>query len=153
MVSLHIKLPRSRAARYLNTMLIEQFQLITIYSLILQSLILYIIRYHFFITISSYCVNIVPICPEMPSPQYFFYFPVSSKYFLARDTLDYLHCFSWRHYWNSLYQKMHMIFVNSNLHKVNLISLPYSYTDFLQCLRYLSCKNLSPVFSRAYNVV
>jgi len=39
----------------------------------------------------------------------------------GRDALDYLDNLAWTHRWNTLYQKVYMVFVRSNFNELNLI--------------------------------
>ena len=150
------ELPRSRAARYLLlnlNMLIEQAELITIYLLIFPPLAFDIICYHFFVAISTDSIDVVSACPKMSTPKYFLNFRMSLENFLSRYAFYCLHNILGTHHWHTLNQKMHMVFINSYFHKMNLVPFTYSYTYFLQRLRNFFCNNFSPVFCRTYNVV
>ena len=134
-------------------MLIEQVELITIYLLILPPLAFDVVCYYFFIAISSYGVYVVAACPKMAAPKYFLDLGVSLEYFLSCNTFYRLHNIFWTHYRYTLNQKMNVVFINSYLHEMNLVPLPYPYTNFLQALGNFFCENFSPVFCGAYDVV
>ena len=134
-------------------MLIEQFDLITMYYLILLSLAFYIICYGSFVAIAANGVNVISTCPEFSTPKYFLSFRVFQEYFSRRNTLYRLHNFFRPQYGHTLHQKMHMIVINSNFYKMNLVPLSYPNTYIVQTFRYCFCKYFSPLFCRAYNVV
>lgn len=134
-------------------MLIEQAELITIYLLILPPLAFNIICYHFFVAISTNSIDVVSACPKMSTPQYFLNFPMSLENFLSCYDFYRLHNILGAQHWHTLNQKMHMVFINSYFHKMNLVPFSYSYTYFLQCLRNFFCNNFPPVFRWTYNVV
>jgi len=66
------ELPRSKLRGiYLLNMIIKQLKLISINLLILPTLAFDIVGYHFFIAISSNCVDIVAARPKVAAPQQF----------------------------------------------------------------------------------
>ena len=138
-----------------NTMktLLEQSKLITVYYLILLPLVFDIVSYCFFIAISTNRVDVVSTRPEFSAPEYFLNFRMSQKYFSTRDALDYLNNIFRPHHRHTLYQKMHMIFINSYFYKMYLVPFSYSYTSFFQTLRDSFRKYFTSVFCRTYNVV
>jgi hypothetical protein len=149
------ELPRSRAARYLLNlkMLIEQTKLITMNLLILPSLAFDIIRYHSFIAVTTNSVDVVSACPNVSTPKYFLNFRMSLEYFFSCNTFYQLHYILWTSHWNTLNQKMHMIFINPNFYKMYLVPFSYPYTYYFQTLRDSFRKYFSPVFCRTYDVV
>ena len=134
-------------------MLIEQTKLITMNLLILPSLAFDIICYRGFIAVTTNGVDVVSVCPDVPAPKYFLNLRMSLEYFFSRNTFYQLHYFLGTSHWNTLNQKMHMIFIRSNFYKMYLAPFSYSYTYFFQTLRNSLRKYFPPVFCRTYNVV
>ena len=54
---------------------------------VLHSLFFYIVRYYFFITKLTDCIDIVASRPELTSPEHFLYFGVLLKYLFSSDAL------------------------------------------------------------------
>src|ERR1017187_1707212 len=105
------------------------------------------------VPMSAYRVHMVSLCPKFPTPKFLFYFGVKPQYLLHRDTLynpDYL---GRAQHGNTLYQKMNMILVSSNLYKINLVPFRYLKASFLQT--FINCfrKNNSTILCRAYVMI
>jgi len=148
------ELPRSKLRGiYLLNMIIKQLKLISINLLILPTLAFDIVGYHFFITISSNCVDIVAARPKVTAPQQFLHLRMLLENLSPCNTFYRLHNVFWTHHWYTLYQKMHMVFINSNLYKMYFIPFIYPNTYVFQCFSNVFCKNLSPVFYRADDVI
>ena len=106
-----------------------------------------------FVSMSAYRVHIVTLCPKFPSPKFLFYFRVQPEYLLRCDTLycpDYLRRAQGG---NTLYQKMDMILVCSNLYKLNLIPFQYLKAYLLQTIINCFRKNNSPILCRTYIII
>src|ERR1039457_741946 len=106
-----------------------------------------------FVPMSAHRVHIVSLCPKFPTPKFLFYFRVEPQYLLRCDTLynpDYL---GRAQHGNTLYQKMDMILVSSNLYKINLVPFRYLKAYFLQT--FINCfrKNNSTILCRAYVMI
>ena len=85
-----------------------------------------------FVPMSAHHVHIVSLCPKFPTSKFLFFFRVEPQYLLRCDTLyipDYL---GRAQHGNTLYQKMDMILVRSNLYKINLVPFRYLKAYFLQ---------------------
>ena len=134
-------------------MIIEQPKLITINLLILPALAFHILGYHVFIAISPNRIDIVATRPKVTAPQQFLHFRMLLENLSPCNTFYCLHNISWTHHWHTLYQKMYMVFINSNFYKMYFISLAYPNTCFFQRFSHLFRKNLSPVFCRANNMI
>ena len=138
---------------YFLNMLIEQFKLISINLMILPTLAFYISRYHFFITVSPNRIDIISTRPELTTPQYFLGFRMPFEYLFPCNTFYCLNNIPWTLHRHTLYQKMHMILINSNFYKMDLVSFSYPYACLFQTFRNFFCKNFSSIFCRANNVV
>src|SRR5580693_6541733 len=106
-----------------------------------------------FVPMSAHRVHIVPLCPKFPTPKFLFYFWVEPEYLLRCNTLyspDYL---GRAQHGNTLYQKMHMIFVRSNLDKLNLIPFRYLKAYFFQTFINRFRKNNSPILCRTHVMI
>jgi hypothetical protein len=68
----------------------------------------------------------------------------------ALDSLDYL---AWTHRWNTLYQKMNMVFVGANFNELNLIPLRNLKTNIFQRLVNGFAEYNPAILGRAYKVV
>src|SRR5680860_64125 len=105
------------------------------------------------VCILTNCIYIIPICPELTTPQLIFYFRMKSKKFFCCYTFYCLNYSFYRHHWNTLYQKMNMIFINPNFNKVYFKSKFNIFANFYQtvfnCLR----QNTSPIFYRTNQMI
>ena len=106
-----------------------------------------------FVPMFAHRVHIVSLCPKFPTPKFLFYFRVEPENLLRCDTLycpDYL---GRAQHGNTLYQKMNMILVRSNLYKLNLIPFRYLQAYFLQTFINSFRKNNSPILCRTYVMI
>src|ERR1017187_3111458 len=107
-----------------------------------------------FVPMSAHRVHIVSLCPIFPTPKFLFYFRVEPQYLLRCDTLynpDYL---GRAQHGNTLYQKMDMILVRSNLYKINLVPFRYLIKAyFLQTLINCLRKYNSTILGRTYMMI
>jgi hypothetical protein len=85
------------------------------------------------------------ISPKFSSPKFGFHFGVFSENFLGGDAFQSRDQRSRTHPGNTLNQKMNMIFVRSNLQKVNIVALLNLKTDLLQRLINCFAENNSAV--------
>ena len=98
-------------------------------------------------------IDIVSFGPELPTPKLLFHLRVKLENLFGSDALDSLDYLAWTHRWNTLYQKMNMVFVRPNFNELNLIPLRYLKANVLQ--RQVNCfaEHNPPIFGRAYKVV
>ena len=120
---------------------------------ILASLPLDILLYRLLVAILPYRVCIVATRPYISSPQHHFNFRVLYEYLFCRNTFYYRNYFSHIIRWNTLHQKMNMVFVCSNLHKNYFVSLLYPTACYFQRFLNLLTKYFSSVFRRTYDVI
>ena len=95
-----------------------------------------------FIRILTNRVNIIPITPKLTAPKLMFHFWMQSKQFSCCNTFYHLSYLFWRHHWNTLYQKMNVIFIRANLDKMYFKSSFYVFAHFNQTLFHLLCQNV-----------
>jgi len=81
----------------------------------------HICLYGIFISMTSNRIDIVSFGPKLPTPKLLFHFWVKFENLFGRDALDSLDNLAWAHRWNTLYQKMNMVFIRSNFNELNLI--------------------------------
>ena len=121
--------------------------------LFLPALLLYILAYHFLVSMLTDRADVIPARPELPSPQLLLYLWARRKDFSRRYTfydLYYLLRAVGRH---TLNQKMHMVFVGSYFQKRNFISLTDFQADLFELLIYFGTKYNSSVLRWADYVI
>ncbi len=98
-------------------------------------------------------IDIVSFGPELPTPKLFFHLRVKLEKLYGGNALDSLDYLAWTLRWNTLYQKMNMVFVRPNFNELNLIPLRYLKANVLQ--RQVNCfaEHNPPIFGWAYKVV
>ena len=121
--------------------------------LILSSLPLYILLDSLFISILPYRICIVSARPYISSPQHSFHFWMIHKYLSRYNAFNCRYYLSYIIRWNTLHQKMNMVFVRSNLHKNNLISPFNPKAHLFQCCCNFITKYFSSAFRRTYYMV
>ena len=117
-----------------------------------SALLLYILDDYLFITVLSHGVRIVAACPELSSPKHLLHLCVDAEYLPGSNALDDLHNGLRRHRGYALDEEVHVIFIGSNLHEMDLVSLRNSHTDLFQGTLHGVSKHLSPVLCRAHYV-
>lgn len=123
------------------------------YLIILLALILNILLYYLFIGVLTNCVNIVPACPKITTPQYLLYLRMQTKYLSACYAFYHLDNLLGRLNRNSLNQKMNVILITAYFHKLYFIPLTDLKTYLPQGYRYIFTQYLSPVFNRTCNMI
>ncbi len=76
-----------------------------------------------------------------------------AEYFPGGDTLDYLYDHLRRHHRYTLDEKMHMVFVSSDLNKMDFVPLLDLQTYFLKRVLHVLCKDFPSMLRGAHNVV
>lgn len=99
-----------------------------------QSLVSNILRNTGFIAKLVDRVDEIFIGPKFSTPKVFFHFGMPPAYFSGCDTFDQPDYYTCALCWNRLNQKMNMIFVCTNLQKMNLVPLLNLHTYFLHGL-------------------
>src|ERR1035437_1857161 len=112
------------------------------------TLILNIHLYNFFVCILANSINIISFSPKITAPQLIFNFWMKTKKLFCSDTFYRLNNAFHRHHWNTLYQKMNMIFICSNFNKMYFVSLCNIFTDLTQGLFNRFRQNTSSIFYR-----
>ena len=98
-------------------------------------------------------IDIVPFGPELTAPKLIFHLWVKFEDLFGSDALNCLDDLAWTFRWNTLYQKMYMVFVGSNFNELNLIPLRYLKADVFQTLVNFFSENNTSVLRRANKVV
>ena len=89
--------------------------------LVVFSLVFDIVGDDLFVGVLAYGIDIVPLCPEFPSPQLSLYFGMLFEDLSRRDAFGDLDDPLWEHGWDGLYEKVHMIFVSTDFEVVEFI--------------------------------
>ncbi len=105
-----------------------------------------IFLYALSISILTHSIRIEPTCPKFASPQKFLYIFVLLKYFARCYTFDSCYYSGYRHRRNTLYQKMHMVFIHTYLYKVYFETTGYIKANLTKSCRHLVCENRSSIF-------
>ena len=98
-------------------------------------------------------VNVITIAPKLTAPKLMFHFWMKPKQFSCCNTFYHLSYLLWGHHRNTLYQKMNMIFVRTNLDKMYFKSLFYVRAYINQAFFHFFCQNTSSIFYRAYQMI
>ena len=98
-------------------------------------------------------IDIVPFGPEFTAPKLLFHLRVKFEDLFGSDALYCLDDLAWTFRWNTLYQKVYMVFVGSNFNELNLIPLRYLKADVLQGLGICLSENNPSILRWAYKVV
>src|SRR4030042_4880269 len=118
-----------------------------------SALCLHICLYGIFIAMTTNCINIKSFCPKFTTPKFFLYFWMKLEYFFCRDTFYCLDYPCWTHHWYTLYQKMNVILIGSNLYKSYFKSFRNFKTNLLQTLINRFRKNYSTIFGRTNKMI
>ncbi len=100
----------------------------------------------FFVCILTYRINIIPVRPKLPSPKLLFHFRVKTEQFSRCYTFHNLYYRLSRHHRYTLYQKMNMVFICSNLQKMYFKSPFDIFTNFDQAFCNFIRQYISPIF-------
>jgi len=114
---------------------------------------LHICLYGIFISMTPNRIDIVSFGPKLPTPKLLFHFWVKFENLFGRDALDSLDNLAWAHRWNTLYQKMNMVFIRSNFNELNLIALRYLKANVLQGLVNCLSENNSSILRWANKMI
>lgn len=98
-------------------------------------------------------IDIVPFSPEFPTPKLLFHFWVKLEKLFGNDTFDSLYYGAWTHRWNTLNQKVNMIFVGPYFNELYLIPLRYLKADLFQRLVNGFAEYNPAIFRWAYKMV
>ncbi len=105
------------------------------------------------ICVFAYSIGVEATCPQISTPKKFFNFFVTCKNLTGGYTFYDRHKFCHRHRWDTLYQKMHMVFFHTYFNKVNFIPKGNAKTNLFQGSRNRVAEYLSPIFRRKYKMV
>ena len=107
----------------------------------------------FRVCVFAHRVRVEAACPKVPAPKEPLYFFVPRKDFTGCDALDYGHDLAYRHCRHALYEKMHMVLIHPNLHKMDFVPHGYSNAHFSQRRRHALAEHFSSVLRRKYEVI
>ncbi len=121
--------------------------------IICSALVLEVFLYYLLIGILPHGVHVVATGPELASPEHLFHLRMKAENLFRDDALhrtDYLLRGVNR---NTLDQEMHMVPVQTDFQKVDIVTLLYPKTDLFEGLRNRIAQNLSPIFDRTNKMV
>jgi len=118
-----------------------------------STLVLKVLLDDLLIGILSYGIHIITARPKLTAPEHPFDLRMQTENFPRRDALHRPDYFLRGVPRNTLYQKMDMVPVQADLHKMNLVPLFDLKTDLLEGLRNNIAQNFSPIFDRANKMV
>lgn len=107
----------------------------------------------FFVTMQAHGVDVVSCCPEFATPEELLDFRVFQENLFCGDTLGDLGDLGGQHYRDRLDQKVNMVFVGSNLNKVQVIRWCKFNANFLECLFYWLCEDFPAILCRTNQMV
>jgi hypothetical protein len=99
------------------------------------------------------CVDVVSCSPKLTTPEKLLDFRVSEKDFPGCEIFRDLSSLGRKHHRNRLDQKVDMVFVSADFHKVHVVSRGKLDTDFLEGLFYRFSKDFTAVLCRTDQVV
>ena len=102
--------------------------------LVFQALVFHVIFYGFLVTLGADCIDVITFCPEFSTPKHPFDLWLFLKNFSGGDAFDDLNNSGWTNGWDALDEKMNMILVGANLHKMNVVPFLYSKANILNYL-------------------
>ena len=109
--------------------------------------------YYLLIGILTYRIYIVPTGPKSAAPEQLLDLGMKTKNLFRRDALHGSDDFPWGVHGNTLNQKMNMIAVKADLHKMNLVPFLYLQANLFEGLRNGTTQNFSPIFDRTHKMV
>ena len=121
--------------------------------LFFPALLLDVLADHLLVAVLPDRADVIAICPELAAPQLFLYLRAGRKDFSRRDALDDLHDLLRAVHRHRLHQKMHMVFVRSDLQKPDLMPLADFDTNLFEFLVYFRTKYHSTVLRWTNDVV
>ena len=98
-------------------------------------------------------IDIVPFGPELTAPKLLFHLWVKFEDLFGGDALYCLDDLAWAFRWNTLYQKVYMVFIGPYFNELYLITLRYLKADVFQTLVNCFSENNPSILRRAYKVV
>ena len=98
-------------------------------------------------------IDIVPFGPELSAPKLFFHLWMMFENLFGRDALDRLDNLARTFRWNTLYQKVYMVFIGPYFNELNLITIRYLKADVFQTLVNFFSENNPSILRRADKVV
>ncbi len=98
-------------------------------------------------------IDIVTFGPKLTAPKLFFYLWVKFEDLFGGDTLYCLDNLAGTFRWNTLYQKVYMVFISSNFNELNLLPLRYLKAAVFQTLVNFFSESNASVLRRVNKVV
>jgi len=117
------------------------------------TLILHIITDSFFISVLSDSIGIIPACPEVSTPEEFFYFRTFDEYLFCTDRLYSSHYLSNGKHGDALNKEMDVIFICSDLDKEYFVAFTYVNTCFSKNFCYMRSEYFSPILGRENKMI
>ena len=98
-------------------------------------------------------VDEISISPEFSTPKLCFHLGMLFENLFGRDAFQHRDEGRWAHLWNTLNQKMNMVFVLANLQKMNLVSLLDFHAHNFQSLINCFAENHPAIFGRKHKMI
>ena len=111
-----------------------------------KSLVTNILRNSRLVSKFADSINKIPISPEFSTPKFYFHLRILFEYLFGRDAFQHCDDLGRTHLGNRLNQKMNMVIVRTNLHKMNLIPFLNFHANFFQCFINCFAKHNPPIF-------
>lgn len=121
--------------------------------LFFQALVSNVLRYARFIPKLAHCVHKVSISPKLSTPKLLLNLRMLFEYLSGSQTFHCRYDLGRALRWNTLYQKMNMIFVNSYFQKENVVPFRYFKTDIFQAFINLLVEYNSAIFCRTHKMI
>ena len=142
-----------RGIKYSSQQVVQKWELGPVDFLILLALFLNVGADYIFIRIRTNRVDIISGSPDVATPKHFLDFRIATVYLFCGYALDYLNHLARCHRRDALYEKMHVVLIHTNLHKVHFVPFPDSKAGFFQGLLHFLCKHLPPILGRTNDVI
>ncbi len=137
----------------LTTSRVEERRLAAVDGFVCSTLVFNIVLDCLFVGVLANRVYIIPLCPELSTPQFLLHFGMLCEDVLGRDAFDDAHEVGGSDIGNGLDEEMDMVFVRSHLVESNLVSLLDAAAHVLQRLGDLRGEYVPSVFHWADEVV
>jgi len=121
--------------------------------LFFQALVSNVLRYARFIPKLAHGVHKVSISPKFTTPKLLFYLRMLFEYLSCSQTFHCRYDLGRALRWNTLYQEMNMVFVNSDFQKENIVPFRYFKTDIFQAFINFLAEYNSAIFCRTYKMI
>jgi hypothetical protein len=117
------------------------------------ALFMNILSNYFLVAVLTDGIGIIPTRPELSTPEHFFDFWMTMENLPRSNALDSLHDCGGGQHGDTLDQKMDMVFIRPDLHKMDLVTFSYFDADLFEGYLHLFRKHFPSVLCRTDNVV